>query len=154
MTTEKYVFLWNYFTRGIWIYRMCRLIYLIKYGKSLALFFQMYYVPISIFPLPLGLPFCHVNILYGKPQFGRVCLFVFTYFCFYSLGWIISINLSSNLLILLSVSSNLILSLSEYFISAILFFNLKISVCFFIIVSGSIDILNLVRHYCHIFSWF
>ena len=88
----------------------------------IALFFQMYYVPISIFPLPLGLPFCHVNILYGKPQFGRVCLFVFTYFCFYSLGWIISINLSSNLLILLSVSSNLILSLSEYFISAILFF--------------------------------
>ena len=89
-----------------------------------------------------------------KSQFGRVCLFVFTYFCFYSLGWIISINLSSNLLILLSVSSNLILSLSEYFISAILFFNLKISVWFFIIVSGSIDILNLVRYYCHIFSWF
>lgn len=131
---------------------MCRLIYFIKYGEFLALFLQMYFVPISIFPLLLGFPFCHVSILYGKPQFGRVCLFVFTSFCFYFLGWIISINLSSNLLILVSVNSNLILSLNEYFISVNLFFNFKISVSFFIIISGSIDILNLVKHYCHIFS--
>ena len=126
--------------------------YFIKYGEFLPLFLQMYFMPIYIFPIPLGLPFCHVDILYGKPQFGWVCLFVFTYFCFYFLGWITSINLSSNLLILLSVSSNLTLSLSEYFISVILFFNFKISVWFFIIISGSIDILNLMRHYCHIFS--
>lgn len=119
------------------------LMFLFIFGKVLALFFHIFFLPHSFF-FPFEAPFtCMLTHLVVPQRSLRLCSFSFILLFFSSLDRIISTDPSSQSQILSSGSTNLLLSpFSEFFISVTVLYRSRISICFF--KSISIDTLHLM----------
>lgn len=108
------------------------LMFLFIFGKVLALFFHMFFLPHSFF-FPFGAPFmCMLTHLVVSQRSQRLCSFSFILLLFSSLDRIISTDPFSQSQILSSDSTNLLLSpFSEFFISVTVLYRPRISICFF-----------------------
>lgn len=113
-----------------WIYK---LIFFTEFRKFGPFFFQVFFLPLSV-SLLLDFHYTYVVMLADVTQVSEALGFCFLFFSFCSSYWIIPIVLFLSSLILFSDSS-------EFFISATLFFNTRISIFLFNNLSIFIDIL-------------
>lgn len=124
---------------------MYRLIFFIKFGRFLAIVHSKILYCTFLSPLSFwDSRYVCIDLFDGVPQAAEtlLILLIFLNFCFSD--WIISVDLSSNSLILFSDSSNLRLSpSSEFFISVVVCFNSRILL---FIISVSLLIVSIFKN--------